>query len=94
MDITIIGDEIFANGKKVATIEATKDSLAADFKEWVNDQDENQTLEEEISDLERQNSELMDEIDEVKEDYNGLLDELEEIKASIGKVISSYGDRH
>lgn len=94
MDITIIGDEIFADGKKVATIEATKSSLAGDFKEWVNNQDENQALEEELSELECQNSRLANEIDEVKEDYNDLLDELEEIKASIEKVISSYGDRH
>lgn len=94
MDITIIGDEIFANGEKVATIEATTVSLAADFKEWVNDQDGNQTLEKEISDLEDQNSELTDKIDEIKEDYNNLLDELEEIKTSIEAVMSSYDGRY
>lgn len=94
MDITIIGDEIFANGNKVATIEATTASLVGDFKEWINDQNENQTLEMKISDLEVLNDKLTDEIDETKEDHNDLLDELEELKARIEKVISDYGDRH
>lgn len=94
MDITIIGDEIFANGNKVATIEATTASLVEDFKEWINDQNGNQPLETEISDLEVSNDKLTDETDETKEDYNDLLDELEELKARIEKVISDYGDRH
>lgn len=58
MDITIIGDEIFANGNKVATIEATTASLVGDFKEWINDQNGNQPLETEISDLEVSNDKL------------------------------------
>ena len=94
MDITIIGDEIFANGDKVATIEASTVSLAEDFKEWVKDKTDTEDLEVEISDLEDQNNELTNKIDDIKEDYDGPLDELDEIKENIKEVISRYVNRH
>lgn len=35
MNVTVIGEEIFLGGEKVATVEASTVSLAEDFKQWV-----------------------------------------------------------
>ncbi len=90
MNVTVIGEEIFLGGEKVATVEASTVSLAEDFKQWVEEKNGDGDLSEEIEDLRDENSSLTEELEEAEERYGRLIDDLRKLKEHIDEIWSNY----